>query len=79
LAWWDSGTPAVIAYLRGEGPERILMVHNLSAVPREVVYSLPGDVREKVVDILAGQAVEKTRGRLSLSLQPYEYRWLLIH
>ena len=32
----------------------------------------------KIVDILTSQAMGKTQGRLLLSIQPYEYRWLSI-
>ncbi len=78
LAWVDCGTPAVAAYLRTLSREKILVVHNLSALPQIIDCPLPGDVRDKLVDLLIGQEIGKTSGRLSLSLQPYEYLWLLI-
>lgn len=78
LAWVDCGTPAVAAYLRSESQERMLVLQNLSAAPRAVTCALPGDVHGKIVDLLPGDEVRKAGGRVSLTLQPYEYRWLLI-
>jgi hypothetical protein len=40
--------------------------------------SLPGELRGRLVDLLTGDTVGKTRRMVSLSLQPYEYRWLSI-
>ena len=66
------------AYLRGESQERILVIQNLSADPQPVDWSLPEGVHGKIIDLLTGQALDASRRRLSLSLQPYEYHWLLI-
>ena len=74
----DCGSPAVAAYLRGESQERILVIQNLSADPQPVDWSLPEGVHGKIIDLLTGQALDASRRRLSLSLQPYEYHWLLI-
>jgi trehalose synthase len=74
----DCGSPAVAAYLRTQGQERVLVVQNLSPAPQEVAYSLPGNEPAKVTDLLTGQTVDKIGGTGSLILQPYEYRWLLI-
>jgi maltose alpha-D-glucosyltransferase/alpha-amylase len=74
----DCGSPAVAAYLRGESQERILVIQNLSAAPQLVAWSLPEGVHGKIIDLLTGQALDATGGRLSLSLQPYEYHWFLI-
>ncbi len=78
LAWLDCGLPAVAAYLRRGSREHMLMVHNLSAVPQMIDCVLPEDFHGKIVDLLTGQAMGKTQGRLLLSIQPYEYRWLSV-
>ena len=78
LAWLDCGLPAVAAYLRRGSREHMLMVHNLSAVPQMIDCFLPEDFHGKIVDLLTSQAMGQTQGRLLLSIQPYEYRWLSI-
>ena len=78
LAWLDCGLPAVAAYLRRGSREHMLMVHNLGAVPQMIDCVLPEDFHGKIVDLLTSQAMGKTQGRLLLSIQPYEYRWLSI-
>lgn len=78
LTWLDCGSPAVAAYLRRGSHECMLMVHNLSAASQMIDDALPEDVSGKILDLLTGQTMGETRGRLLLALRPYEYRWLSI-
>jgi maltose alpha-D-glucosyltransferase/alpha-amylase len=76
LAWAEGGTPALAAYLRGDQHERMLIVHNLSTTIQHFDYDLPADLHGEIVNVLTGQVAKKSRKRITLSLQPYEYRWL---
>jgi trehalose synthase len=74
----DCGSPAVAAYLRVQGNERVLVIQNLSPARQELAWTLPGDIHGDLLDLLNGQVTEMIRGKAALSLQPYEYRWFLI-
>ncbi len=74
----EGGTPAVAAYLRADQNERLLVVHNLSGAMQSANYDLPGGVHGEIMDLLTGEAMGKPGKRISLSLQPYEFHWLLI-
>ncbi|MGD0706955.1 MAG: maltose alpha-D-glucosyltransferase [Anaerolineaceae bacterium] len=78
LTWLDCGTTAVAAYLRIYGDERLLVLNNLSASTQEFSCSLPAEVRGSIQDLLNNQIAGDLNGKLSMSLRPYEYRWLLI-
>jgi|WetSurMetagenome_2_1015567.scaffolds.fasta_scaffold07608_2 maltose alpha-D-glucosyltransferase / alpha-amylase len=78
LVWVDCGTPAVAAYLRTQRNARLLMIHNLSAVPQTINLSMTVNNNGKITDLLENKPRNMNRERPSLSLQPYEYRWLLI-
>jgi maltose alpha-D-glucosyltransferase / alpha-amylase len=78
LAWLEGGTPAVAAYIRHDLHEHLLVIHNLSDSKQAAEYELPANVRGEIVDLLTGQVMEKSGKRVSLSLQPYQYCWLLI-
>lgn len=76
LEWVACGTPAVAAYLRSESAGGILVIQNLGGIPQAITCSLPPGFRGKIVDLLTGQTFDETREKLSLTLQPFEYRWL---
>jgi maltose alpha-D-glucosyltransferase / alpha-amylase len=78
LAWLDCGTSTVAGYQRSCDRECILIVNNLSGVPQAITYSLPTDVHDTIKDIMTNEAFIITNRSLSLTLQPYEYRWLLL-
>jgi maltose alpha-D-glucosyltransferase/alpha-amylase len=61
---------AVLAYLRSDGDETLLVVNNLSSEAREV--EIPGGA----VDLFTEQPLGAPAGPLRLSLEPYGYRWL---
>jgi maltose alpha-D-glucosyltransferase / alpha-amylase len=78
LTWLDCSSPAVAAYLRTGMQERMLVIQNLSATASNVACSLRVD-SSRIEDVLTGQLVDATPESITLTLQPYEYRWLLIH
>jgi maltose alpha-D-glucosyltransferase/alpha-amylase len=78
LAWLDCGTTTVAAYWRTQGRERMLIINNLSADSQSIACPLPPDIHGNLKDILTGQMMIITGNRLTVSLQPYETRWLLI-
>ena len=78
LTWLDCGTPAVAAYLRIDAGERLLILNNLSNKPQQVSCALPDGVRGESSDLFGGHTMSSLNGKLSMQLQPYEYRWLRI-
>ena len=78
LDWLDCGTHAAAAYLRSGSGERLLMLHNFSGTPQVISCSIPGNFRGELKDVLTGQTFRKAKELLSLPIQPYEYRWLLL-
>jgi hypothetical protein len=63
--------------------ERVLVLQNLSAARQELAWTMPAgtsqeDIRGNLIDLLTGQATEMMQAKAVFSLQPYEYRWLLI-
>ena len=74
----DCETPAVAAYLRTQRNVRLLIIHNLSAVPQTINLSMIVEMNGKITDLLENKPMNMNRKQPSLSLQPYEYRWLLI-
>jgi maltose alpha-D-glucosyltransferase/alpha-amylase len=78
LTMLDCGSPAVAAYLREESQERVLVLQNLSAESQKINWPLEKDVPGIIIDLLTGQPQGMISGKANLTLQPYEYRWLLI-
>jgi hypothetical protein len=56
----------------------MLIINNLSADSQSIACPLPPDIHGNLKDILTGQMMIITGNRLTVSLQPYETRWLLI-
>jgi maltose alpha-D-glucosyltransferase / alpha-amylase len=74
----DCGSPAVAAYLRELGNERVLVVQNLSPARQDIAWTLPGDVHGNFLDLQNDQVMKIIGEKAALSLLPYEYRWFLI-
>jgi maltose alpha-D-glucosyltransferase/alpha-amylase len=72
----DPGNRHALAFLRGLGEERVLVVANLSAGPQSVQVPLP--VTEgAVVRLLAGEAGMEASGPPGrISLEPHAFAWL---
>ncbi len=70
--------PAVLAYFRYDDTAAILALINLSAAPQSV--SIPRDDLMKVppYDIVTGEEVSSFEPQVSITLQPYQFRWLRI-
>jgi maltose alpha-D-glucosyltransferase/alpha-amylase len=78
LTMVDCGSPAVATYLREESRERVLVLQNLSAYPQQITWPLEKDVPGIIIDLLTRQAENNFDGKSNMTLQPYEYRWLLL-
>ena len=77
FTWLDTGTPAVAAYWRSYGQEKVLIVNNLSLEPQLFTLSLAGYRASAVKDMLTGKEAPTTKGSgLSINMQPYQYLWL---
>jgi maltose alpha-D-glucosyltransferase/alpha-amylase len=76
--WTEVDNPAVAAYWRSTPEQRMLILNNLSAQPQPVSLSLPASVGECREVLSEAPAVFSTRGSLELTLQPYQYLWLMV-
>ncbi|MBC8262792.1 MAG: maltose alpha-D-glucosyltransferase [Anaerolineales bacterium] len=77
FSWVDVDSPAVAAYLRTQGDERLLIVNSLSSEPQSVVLTSPDLQSAAPLDLLTGEHLPPIRdGQLALALQPYQYLWL---
>lgn len=70
----DTPAPAVAAYWRGTGSQRILAIVNLSDHPQTV--HIPLNQAQTLLDVFSGQTFTPENGRLSLNLKPFGYSWL---
>ncbi|MGC9347023.1 MAG: alpha-glucosidase C-terminal domain-containing protein, partial [Anaerolineae bacterium] len=71
----DNG--AVLAYVRSNADERILVVNNLSPDPQQVTLKLDAGEGVELEDLFTGEKLDRTDSDVeSLSLAGYEYRWL---
>jgi maltose alpha-D-glucosyltransferase/alpha-amylase len=66
--WVDMNTGAVAAYIRKYDNESILVIHNLSDKPQAI------SIVQNTTDTFTGTKHQKG----NLTLQPFQYRWLLI-
>jgi maltose alpha-D-glucosyltransferase/alpha-amylase len=71
--WVDAGTRTVAAYLRSDPSERILVLNNVTDSQQTV--HLPFEIPEGAQDLLGTRNLTKDS---KLTLQPYEYCWILI-
>ncbi len=69
---------AVLAYVRQYKKERIVVVNNLSAARQSVSLSLAEFAGASPVDVVSGRALPAiTDEPYTLTLEPYQYLWLL--
>lgn len=69
FTWTDAGTNAVAAYQRTCNNEKLLILNNLSEQTTATKIACDG------MDILTGENIPSG----TLTLAPFQYRWLLIH
>jgi len=75
--WLPCDPKAVVAYLRTNGNERLLVLNNLSPITQIVSLTLPGHGANLAVDLLNGAFLSITAGAvLEITLKPYQYLWL---
>jgi hypothetical protein len=66
-----------LAVQRGQGRQGVLALHNLSPEPQRIGPTLKPWLGAKVRDILRDEPMPPVSGRAySLTLAPFEYRWL---
>jgi maltose alpha-D-glucosyltransferase/alpha-amylase len=89
FTWVDAGVTAVAAYLRSYRGESILCLNNVSGLPQPVSIHLPGlrsggPIADLMAELelpepLSGEPLSReplSEEPLSITLQPYQYRWL---
>lgn len=75
--WMPCDSKAVAAYLRANGNERLLALHNLSPIPQRASLTLPGHGTNQAVDLLSGASFSIAAGAvLEITLEPFQYLWL---
>src|SRR5450759_453565 len=77
LEWVDCGTKSSAAYLRTEGQDRMLIIHNLSSMLQDLRFPFLEHVSGKYEDLLTGKTMEISQESPTLSLLPFEFLWLL--
>ncbi len=75
LEWIDSGTNAVMAFIRASKSEQILAIHNLSPHPQAVQIELH-NAQQAWTELHRGQVFTATGNLLNLQLTPHQYLWL---
>jgi maltose alpha-D-glucosyltransferase/alpha-amylase len=75
--WMDTGTPAVAAYVRQNGEQRLLIINNLTDQIQSIVIRIARTRNIYPIDILADRQLRAMRdSHLALVLTPYRYLWL---
>ena len=70
---------AVLAHRSAWEDAAVIAVHNLSSEPAEVELTV-ADGAVLLVDLLqAGEVLTDERGRVTLEVDGYGYRWLRVH
>jgi len=77
LAWVETGSAAVAAYQRNYRDEHLLILNNLSQHAQPLNIELPPGGVIEFSDILTDkESLRSNGGKLEVTLQPYEVRWL---
>jgi maltose alpha-D-glucosyltransferase / alpha-amylase len=75
----DDVPPSVLAYVRANDDETILVVNNLSAEPQDVALDLGAVGGRTATDLLSRTELEiAASGTLAVSLDRYGYCWLAL-
>jgi len=78
FAWAESDNTAVAAYWRLDVEHRLLVLNNISPDRQVLEVRLDEKIRMKWVDLLSDHAGSVPAGQnLSITLEPYEYLWLM--
>ncbi len=74
--WVTSLTTSIAAYLRTVDDETLLVIHNLQPSAQSIDLILPPIEHARAIDLLRPAApIEMHQHQLSLTLEPYQYRW----
>ena len=75
----NTGTPEVLALRYDWRNNSVVVVHNLTAVPREVSFAVGVENSDCLVNLLSGENSTATdSGKHQLLLEPYGYRWFRV-
>ncbi len=75
----QTGTPEVLAIRYDWRNNSVVVVHNLSATPREIWLTLDSDGAGCLSDLLSGEnSKSDASGEHCLLLEPYGYRWFRV-
>ncbi len=72
LEWIETETPAILAYWRGQGLNRILIIHNLT--PHTKTMPIPANAILPLYDMLKDAQMTNHKG--CLTLKPYQSVWI---
>jgi len=72
LEWIETETPAILAYWRGQGLNRILIIHNLT--PHTKTMPIPANPILPLYDMLKDAQMTNHKG--CLTLKPYQSVWI---
>jgi len=72
----DCGTLKVLAFQRTTAHESLLAVHNLSRETQDITIDIPGS-KPTYKELLSGAEFTSHDNKLSMSLKPHQYLWLL--
>jgi maltose alpha-D-glucosyltransferase/alpha-amylase len=77
--WVDGAPSAVAAYLRSYLGRHLLILNNLSGEPQAMELEIPVVTNSRPADLLGNfEAPEVRGGRLTLTLEPFQYLWFLL-
>jgi maltose alpha-D-glucosyltransferase/alpha-amylase len=75
FTWIETGTNAVLAFLRSYEQERILAIHNLSDRSQPLLI-YPPDPAPSWTDLYTAEVISSAYKQLNFTLAPHQYLWL---
>ncbi|MBN2044241.1 MAG: maltose alpha-D-glucosyltransferase [Anaerolineales bacterium] len=73
----NTGNPALAAFWRSLGDQKVLVVHNLIGQVQSASISIPEGVSGRLVEIFTAKEYPRLQDNmLQLTLAPYQYHWL---
>jgi len=74
----EPANPTILALTQEDETEVVLAIHNLSALPQEVILEAEGQQGKVLRDAFTNELSPAIAGDIRLELEPYGYRWLVI-
>ncbi len=77
FSWVAADSTAIAAFLRSHQGIRILAVHNLTDEPRSIILEVTEAQSSEIMELITGNGFQQSdRGKLPLTLRPYQFMWL---